>query len=70
VATTRQAIEEAAERLGSDRYRLWISCLRHDVAMLHPTETGEAYCARCCSIWAPDGELLNEPMPNLSDPLR
>jgi hypothetical protein len=68
VATTREAIERAAERLGADRYRLWISCLRHDVAMLHPTLTGEAYCARCCSIWAADGELLNEPVPDAPGP--
>jgi hypothetical protein len=61
--TTRADVERAAQALGDERHRLWISCLSHDVSVLHLTDTGEVYCGRCCSLWTPGGELLNEPAP-------
>jgi hypothetical protein len=60
---TREDVERAAAALGPRRHRLWSSCLAHDVSMLHLTSSGEVYCARCCSLWSSDGQLLNQPEP-------
>jgi hypothetical protein len=61
--TTRAAIEHAAEELGSGRFETWMNCPTHRIARMPRTsDTLEAYCPHCYSVFGPNGEILN-PIP-------
>ena len=57
---TRQAVEASAADLGAVRFERWMNCSTHAVVALPQTsDTLEPYCPHCCSVFGPNGQILN-----------
>ncbi len=58
---TLDEVKKAADVLGDDRWKIWMKCDVHNWKALPQTDSGEHYCSQCCTLWTPDGAILNIP---------
>ena len=59
---TRYEVEKAAHQFSTqERWSQWLRCGVHNWRALPKTDSGEHYCTECCTLWTPEGAVINEP---------
>jgi hypothetical protein len=61
---TKAQIEQLATSMKpAERWRLFNMCPKHFWKDLPKTiDSGDHYCAQCCTLWSPAGAILNVPV--------